>query len=597
MKSVMAILMTGAAGLGIAAAQTAPQTEDARAQGSSWTMEVAASWSSNYRRLPDLLNRFDVDGTTGDVDTVVAAIDPPSNTIVSASLNGTSFLRKDRVAGFVTGSLRLGSYIDGTDLDRELVTDSTPAAPYSNEPDAMGNFSTFGFDDPDTFFIEPNIVAAGTVQLSENGFFLDGSALARQQSIGATSAITQQSIGNDAGTSTSVGGTLSPYFYRQWDERQQMELRLRGSVVEVVDENIGDNITFDGDGLGEDDQFANNSYLGEVSGFYDSGNRFGRYAVGVSGFARTTREDGSDNFAELNVDYLSARLAGSLAVTEDLRLTAGLGVDDISVDVDGDDTAFAEQEDEYNGLFWDVGLEYSPSQRFDLALSAGQRFGGPSFQGEMNYALTSRTTIFAEADTSVDTGTQQFSSALNAVESQASSLLTSIAGDAADITASLVGRILGVTGVGQGIDAGLRQGAFVFERYTVGLVRDGRRMSFSVAGSYEQIGDGDDDSESYSFSTQFSRRMSRRLTFTVDYDYSLNEGLDVVTALDEPAGLADIKSYSHFAQAGVDYALGRRLSAVASVYYAENNSENAGASLAGFDFEDSGILIGLRYEF
>lgn len=602
MKTLATILAVSAAGwVTTVAAQDNPE-DDApeRLFDSSWSLDVLTTWSNNFRRLPDQLTRFDVDQGAGTVDEVLADIDPPSNTIVSSALRGTTLWQRSRIAGFITGSVRLGAYLEDTGINGDLVADSTPAAPFSAIPDASGNVSTFGLVDGEDVFIVPDIVGAGTIKLTEDLIYLDLSAQARRQNILTNSTLSRRnSVAADSDTVTTVGFSVSPYLFHEWRDRQQVEVRARVSGVLVAEEESGAQLNSPTSSLDEDDQVSNDSYSSELSAAYDSGGRLGNVAFGLAAIGRNLREEGSDVLDEVEADILSAEGTIAYAVNEALKLTMTAGVDEVTLDIqDADPQAVSDEEDELSGGFWNLGFVYEPSRWLSVALSGGERYGGTSLEGNIDFKPSQNLTVNASAVRVLDTGAQELNTALRQFQGRVASLFSRMNSQQNQLSANNLGRSLSASTVGQALDSGFRPGLFVFDRYALALLGDYRRTRFALSLGYEEAENGGRETERVNFIADFERSLNRRLSVNLGYGYTESEGFGVSSLLEDQTVFGDVTTDSHIVDAGIEYKLGRRLTATASVIYALSNSDGETAvTTAGTDYEETAITIGLRWLF
>ncbi|MEM9232622.1 MAG: hypothetical protein AAGA69_00105 [Pseudomonadota bacterium] len=604
-KVLLSSIVAMAVLMGVAFAQPfQPEADDEDAiasRGSEWSLDVNITYSDNYRRLPELLDRFDVDGPTGLLFPTETEIDPIDNVIVSSSLRGNSFIRSKKLTGFVSGSLRVGGYLNGTDDDRDLVANSVPAAPFSNEPEADGSVSTYAISEVDELFIVPDLVGAATAELSEGRFYVDVSGLAQERSVGRSSVTNRRSNTPGSDTITYVGGSVSPYLFREYGDRQTFEVRTRGTAIIVADERANsDNAALDDDLFDDSDRLANDSYSVELSSAYNAGSRYDSFTYGVSGRVRHISETGSDVLPELYVTELSARADGAYAISQAVQLTASVGYDDITLNFDdADEAAEQREEDDLNGVYWNVGVKYTPSRRADLEISAGQRYGGPSVEGRLRLRPTERITFNASALRVLDTGGQEFGRVLNGLQTRTRTILTSLSAAQDELAPRLLNDVLGVQPLGRGQDQEFRSGIFVFDRYAASVLAQFRRNSFGAGASYNSAEAGGTDDETVTLTAFARRQLSRRLSFNTSYTYARNEGLGVISSLDGTVlGTGDRSSTDHFVRAGFDYAINRRLTGLAEVTYAVNDSDGVAANTGpGFDFEETAISIGLRWAF
>ncbi|WP_370336548.1 hypothetical protein [Parvularcula marina] len=580
---------------------TEEDEEETAIRGGSWFASTNVTATDNYRRLPDVLARFDVDGTTGDITATEVGIEPIENIVISSTIKGSTFVRSKSLTGFVTGTVRVGGYAQSTDDNAELIADTMPAAPYPNMPNADGSFSTFGLAEPDDFFIIPDIVGAATKELSEGRWYLDMSALAQERTLGRPSLINRRGSTPGLDTVTFVGGSLSPYLYREYADQQVLEVRTRASAIFVANERtaLGDEVPGVAD-FSEDDQFANNSLSGELSADYKTGGQFDDASYGVSGYIRHVAEEGSDILPHLYVTEISGRVDAAYMLSSPLKLLAAVGFDDITVNFnDADEAGERRFEEDVNGAFWNVGFRYSPTRKALFELVAGQRYGGPSVEGKVQVQISPRISFNASAERVFDTGGQRFGRALSGLQSRTRTILTTLTEAKDNFAAEFLDDVVDLSLLGEGLDEEFRSGTFVFNQVSASLTAELRRNTIGGGVAYTNAGAGDIDNEAFNLSVFARRKLSRKLSIHASARYGESEGIGVVTDLfGTPIGTGNRESADQMYRAGVDYRLAERISLTSEVYYAKNDSDGPAATRGpGFDFDETAIIFGLRWAF
>jgi hypothetical protein len=246
--SVMLTAGAAAQQLGAEAGQP-PAAAGGRVTASSWSYYLRATYSNNFRRLPDTLDRrltfpFEVQVGEENGEPVFAtvpvttseevAIDPPDNIIGSALLSGGSVYRRQGLSAVVSGSIRVSGYTDQAGFDERLEEElQSPIGegvlpPGVTEDDIISR--TFGLNDNnDEIWARPNLTGSASLRLVDNLLFVDASAIAQQQTISRRNDIDIEIDGRLGDQATYVGGSISPYLFREFADGGSVELRYRHS--------------------------------------------------------------------------------------------------------------------------------------------------------------------------------------------------------------------------------------------------------------------------------------------------------------------------------------------------------------------------------
>lgn len=565
-----------------------------RTGGSSWSLSANITWTDNYRRLSGDEIRFDIDALNGVVGVADVEVETPQNVILSTALSGSGFVRKVGFTGFISGSVRVGGYLLGTDDQAKLVESSTPAPPFGTTPDENGNFSTIQVQSLSELFVVPDIVAAGTMTLKENLLFLDSSAQGTQSAIGLTSISERRSTQPGEDTVTFVGASLSPYLYREFTDQQTVELRLRGTAIVVANERLN-MISEDPTDISEnnDERFANDSYSTDLSTAYSTGNMLGKTAFGASAIARYTKEQGSDLLPELEIVEYSGRLDAARAISNAMKLAASVGYDNISINFDNsqDDNR---REDDLSGVYWRFGIDYTPSRRFNFSLAGGERYGGGYISGRLNSQLTKRLSFALDAERSLSTGSQQAGSVLNGLQTRSRSVLDTLTRSSSSLTPDLIRDTLGVQPLGRTLDQPFRSGLFVFDRYSASFLYEMTRTRFGLGALWSTAGSGSSEQDVLTLSVFANRQLNRRLSFSTGYSLGMTEGF----GLDGTNSAADrLSSTEQFTNASLNYRLDRGMSATAGVTHATNEADGVDVLGLNSDFDETTVSMGVNWEF
>lgn len=565
--------------------------------------EVTATYTDNYRRLPEVLTRFDRSILPPAIQETEVSVEPPDNSILAATLKGGVWTRRPAFNGFINGSLRVGSYSNKESLNARLRESANPPTPETIPATFLGQtvdapvaISTFGFRDDDELFIDPNVTAAGTLRLGDSGFFIDGSLLAQEQAIGRGSVLVQDGIGQANEEVTYGGGSLSPYFFRQFGDDSSLEVRFRSTAVLVLEERFN-NPTAASVIDETDEQLTNDSFSNDVRVQFTTGEMFDRVTFSVGALARAVKENGSDVLDEVDFTQSSASLDAAYALGRTFSLTTGIGYDDVSFDADETtDPAEALQADDLGGFFWKFGFRYAPTRRSSIALAVGERYGATSIDLDAVYRPSERIRISAFANRQLESGLQDLAAGATRFQSQTFDILSrlgDIQGAAAD---DILERAVAFEGASfLNVQQG-QVGITAFDRYGARVSVNMRRTNFGLGFSLTDSENAGRDATNLSANADFSRQLTRRLGVEGVMRYGVNEGVSL-TATDPTGTVRPFDATEKFAGVGLNYAVGPRLSVVSNLRYSSSEGEGQSASGTRLDYEENGATIGVRWIF
>ncbi|ADM10156.1 hypothetical protein PB2503_10524 [Parvularcula bermudensis HTCC2503] len=584
------------AALGLAFAQTAPVPATPPQSITAYDMTAGLTWSDNYRRLPERRLRTDIDPTVPSVAQVTADIDPPSNTIATVTLSGTTLVRRPGIEGYLGGDLLIGGYLEGTDLEADLVGTSSPAAPFGATPDAQGRVSSFGFGDPDEVFIEPNLAGAATLRLKDNRLYVDGSVLATQQSLNQSSLLAQESIGGTGDEVTLLGASISPYLVWRGDQDIRGEFRVTGSSVVTLDDQLT-SAEFEGV-----DKYTNDSHAIVVTSAIDSGNRFGKLRVGAQSRYRAIDEQGSDVLAEVETREFSTELNWAIQFSQKVEAIFAVGYDDITLtasDTAGaaDQAVFADEEDRLTGGFYRAGFAYRPSERTRVSFAIGERFGETDIRSEWEWRPTARMTLSGRASRQFDTGAQNSVGALSGIGLTNEATLAQIRSLRSAFASSLIDQAIVIGEAVSSLSDRFATGPFTIDEVVFNLSGDFRRTDLLFGMSFIRRTFGEDVEQALSARFEAERALSRKLTMSAEAAVTRTEGGEVVVLSDPLTVAAREDELAQYYRLGVNSRLGRSLSAQLDVAHTVNDVEGAPVTGTSFDYQETAITAAMRWSF
>ncbi len=334
------------------------------------------------------------------------------------------------------------------------------------------------------------------------------------------------------------------------------------------------------------------------------GNRAGNgLPVGVAITAGAFQEDVSN--LDQRVRDLNVRGEVLVPLSDSFAVLGGLGYEDVEVssrdavlDANGapvigengrlvtDKSAPRQIAFDVDGLIWDVGVQWRPSQRTSLSATVGRRYASTTYFGNFSYAPDSRSAF----GINVYDGLTSFGGALG---NSLSGLSTDFTAARNALTGDFTGLVTGGEGAtGLGLLGSIRSSAFRGRGGSISYQRQLGRLTAAIAGGYDRrsfIGaqntvlaalDGQTD-ESYYLTGSINSELGRSGNFAT------NAYINWFTS---EANNSDLTAYG--ASAAYNRALTERLSARAALavdyFESDFNAE---------DFAAASALVGLRYDF
>lgn len=383
-----------------------------------------------------------------------------------------------------------------------------------------------------------NLTANGRAEIWNRVFFIDGQA-----------SISQQRADNSRPTSSSQAGqrinrtdvrslNLSPYFLHHFGTWVETESRLTLSKV-------------------TSDSGAADTSTNRQTFTADSGRRFSRLLwTGTIDSQKTDRDDGSpknESFRS-NADF-------TYVVDPKISLLFGGGFERIE-----DDTLT----DEPSGLIWNVGVDLRPGRRTSLRATFGDRFDSDVFTLDARHQLSSRTTISASFDETIQTSQQ-------AVAQNTGFIGT-------DVTGNLVDTRTGLPFVAGSNNFGFSTAAFRQKRFDARITGTRRRNRFN-AGIYWESRETDStgiEEIVLGGNLGFSRRLTQKMDADLGVSYS-----------DTDFGTVDNRSAEDFSfSAGLNYRIFRNIQGTLNYILTHRKDDVGGNGLT-----ENSVAIGLRKTF
>ncbi|MEQ1929245.1 MAG: hypothetical protein ABL957_01755 [Parvularculaceae bacterium] len=277
----------------------------------------------------------------------------------STVLQGSAIYSKPRLTGIISGTLDL-SYI----------------AEDSN------------------FAVNQDIGAASTVTLADNYLYVDFAGSTSRQLFGDNARFSQNINAARDQRANVHTFSASPYLYHEFKDTSNATLRYRFSQVYIDDGNAGANP------LGDD--YLNDSRSQEVLAGYNSGSKWQRVRLAVSGYGNRTVESGSAVLPRFEFEQASGMAEAQVALTDVFGLSGAVGYDDVSIDT----TSAFFNDDDLSGFFWRAGFFADPGRRTNIRLEYGERFNNEFIDGSISYQISDRFRFSAGAGQSFESRAQ-----------------------------------------------------------------------------------------------------------------------------------------------------------------------------------------------
>lgn len=222
-----------------------------------------------------------------------------------------------------------------------------------------------------------NLAATGRIELWDRVFFLEGQASIARQVVDNAAADTDTAAGeNSDNRTTTKNFNITPVFLHHFGTWMETESRTSYEVALVEANEVSNTRTL------------SSSFVA------NSGRRFQRLQWAVSlNQDKTIRDGGSPSSKTLNgnvnLTYVWSRM---------LSLFSDVGYERID-----DDTLTNKP----RGIIWDVGFLLNPGPRTSLRFSVGDRFDTTTYSFEGSHQLSSRTSITASFNQSIEITTNQ----------------------------------------------------------------------------------------------------------------------------------------------------------------------------------------------
>lgn len=279
--------------------------------------------------------------------------------LLSTLLSGAAIYSTQRFTGIINGDLDLGFRTDNSD-----------------------------------FYLNQNIGAASTLTVADNMLYVDFAGSTSRQLLGDNARFSENVASARNQRANVHTYSASPYIYHEFSDQSSVQARYRFSQVFIDDENAGAN-PFSGN-------FLNDSKSHEVLASYNTGTRFDRICVSLSGYGNRTIEDGSIIFPEFKYEQATGTAEAAISLTSTFALSGAVGYDDIHTEtLPGvfDDGALS-------GWWWRAGFTARPGRRSNVRIEYGRRYDNDFIDASLSYDISSRLSFTAGAGQSFDTRAQ-----------------------------------------------------------------------------------------------------------------------------------------------------------------------------------------------
>jgi polysaccharide export outer membrane protein len=396
--------------------------------------------------------------------------------------------------------------------------------------------------DSSDFSFSSAVVGGSNAELIRNHLFLDlnaavtRSVLDLQQSRSANEGITTNQ-------DTVVTLAASPYVLHRLGDVADAEWRYQLGAVLFPEGTDSD-----------DDQ--TNSVIHTVSNNLSSGDLFQATVWTLDSQAgRIVRED------EKDIDFADTRFGPSYELWRGFNILGGIGYVYRTADEDGED-------DELNGIAWDVGFQWDPNPSTSLGATYGQRDGDNVIGASVRQDIGPRTSIQATYTDTRETDAERF--------------VQQDTGAEVDDDGNFIDPDTGLPLDPNNVGTSFSDETTRTKSLRGAAQHSTERNTFTLAGEIiEQTGGTDGDEDVYGVGFSWARILTRDLSFVSSVSYERNEFSDTDREDDIYIFVGSL-SY-RFQQAAI--------ATVAYTYQQQDSTDNAE------EFKENTVTVGVSIPF
>lgn len=314
-------------------------------------------------------------------------------------------------------------------------------------------------------------------ELVEDIFFVDADAAISRELLDARSRPSARGVDRNDDLATVQRYRLSPFVQYRFGRLVNNQTRLAVSYVDIGGDDGDESLTYSAS-----TEFTNAAPAARLGWRLAS-----IYEV----------QDAGDEFEEF--ERFTNEANGRLALNRTYALLATVGHDEI------DDASI---DDVPDGVFWNVGIGYTPNPRLDASVTYGRRYDNDDLGLNIDYEISETSRFRARYEQTLETEEQRFLRDLSFLGvNDVGELVDTRTGETLESTSDLFG---------------LESETFIRNRFDADLVLARRRNTFRLGGYYESrefLATPTSTERGYGGSVTWRRQLNRSTSSSVDLGY------------------------------------------------------------------------------
>lgn len=411
--------------------------------------------------------------------------------------DGSGFYTPDIYIDEIRGRLRISpfittgvSYTDNVDFDADARDDFVyfiqPGVTLDLEASRFRTALNYSLSleystDEEGFVVEQlsnsRLESMNTFELVENIFFVDADAAISRELVDARSRPSARGVDRSDDLATVQRYRVSPFFQYRFGRVVNNETRLSVGYVDIGGDEDEEALTYS----------ASTEFTNAVPAARLGWRLASLYEI----------QDPGDEVEEF--ERFTNEVNTRLALDRTYALLATVGHDSL------DDAAVDDLPD---GVFWNVGLGYTPNPRLDASVTYGRRYDNGDFGLNIDYDISETARFRARFDQTLETEEQLLLRDLTFLDvNDEGQLIDTRTDEILETTADLFG---------------LEADVFLRNRFDTDLVLNRRRNTFRLGGFYESrevLSTPTFTERGYGGSASWRRQLNRRTSGIVDLQY------------------------------------------------------------------------------